>query len=234
MAPTSRPRTYAAAALAALSLGCIGGRPGASEPAEGAGRSDAPSAEGAAEAAPGAGAEGAEGAADTPDADGAAEGAAAGGAETGDGESDGFDPDRPNDTALREEADNVLDDWHLAASEVDQDRYLGHLAPDVVFMGTDRTERWDLAAFRGYVEEHFGQGRGWTYVPSDRYVHLGPSGDVAWFDERLTSNSYGDLRGTGALRWDGETWRIVHYSMTFTVPNDIAREVVGVIRDGAR
>lgn len=232
MAPTPRPRLLAAAALAALSLGCIGARPGEADPADSAGAPDAPRAEAAAE--------GGQGADEAADASGSEEDGAAGEATDGqDGQdggagTDGVDPDRPNDTGLQEAANRVLDDWHLAASEVDQDRYLGHLAPDVVFMGTDRTERWDLAAFRGYVEEHFGQGRGWTYVPSDRFVHLGPSRDVAWFDERLTSNSYGDLRGTGVLRWDGETWRIVHYSMTFTVPNDIAREVVGVIRDGAR
>ena len=34
----------------------------------------------------------------------------------------------------------VLDNWHQAASVADEARYLGHFAPDGVFMGTDATE----------------------------------------------------------------------------------------------
>ena len=223
------PRTAAAALLAAsLSLGCVGAgaadgapAPAAAEPPGGGSADEDPDAGPPADDGSGEAEDGAQ--------DGAEDGAA-GGSEA----VSGADAAPPDAATLREEADRILDDWHRAASEVDEERYLGHMAPDAVFMGTDRTERWDLATFREYVEECFGQGRGWTYEPSDRYVHLGPDRDVAWFDERLTSNSYGDLRGTGALRWTGETWQIVHYSMTFTVPNEVARDVVGIIRRSGR
>jgi len=235
----ARTITHGAATVllaASLSLGCIGaggGDRGAARPAaEPAGEgAAAPDGEGAAERS----------GERAPTADTAARGADADApapdAEPVEAEPIGEGPapqERPDDPALREEANRVLDDWHRAASEVDQGRYLGHLAPDAVFMGTDRTERWDLAEFSGYVEQYFGQGQGWTYEPSDRYVHLGPGREVAWFDERLTSNSYGDLRGTGVLRWSGDTWQIVHYSMTFTVPNAVARDVVGLIREAGR
>jgi len=137
---------------------------------------------------------------------------------------------RPSPQALRREAHRVVDDWHAAAAVGDAARYLGHMADDAVFLGTDASERWDLAGFRAYVERYMQPGKGWVYVPSERVIVVPEDSDLAWFDERLTSAGYGELRGTGVLRRDAETWRLVHYSMTFTVPNAVAREVVALIR----
>lgn len=130
--------------------------------------------------------------------------------------------------ALRKEADRVLDDWHGAAAAADRKRYLSHFALDAVFLGTDAAERWDLAAFTAYVDVHFPRG-GWTFTPLKRYVMFGPSEEVAWFDEQLLSDSYGDVRGSGALRRDGDTWRIVHYNMAFTIPNDVQPGVTDLV-----
>lgn len=138
-----------------------------------------------------------------------------------------------SDSQWLTEAARVLDDWHLAAARGDRNRYLEHMAPDAVFMGTDGSERWDFAKFTAYVDEHFRPGGGWTYYALDRYVNFSTSKGMAWFDEKLNSPGYGPLRGTGVLRRDGSTWKIVHYSMTFLVPNGAtAREVVRVIREG--
>jgi len=136
----------------------------------------------------------------------------------------------PNLSALRREAHRVVDDWHAAAATGDAVRYLGHMSDDAVFLGTDGTERWDLAQFRAYVEVHMSPGKGWVYVPSERGLVVTEGVDIAWFDERLASEGYGELRGTGVLRRKDDSWSLVHYSMTFTVPNDIARDVVGLIR----
>src|SRR5580692_1603200 len=45
----------------------------------------------------------------------------------------------------------VLDDCHDAAANADEARYFGHFAPEGVFLGTDASERWDVAAFRAYA-----------------------------------------------------------------------------------
>lgn len=153
------------------------------------------------------------------------------------GTDDSKAPARPKsvtDVALELEASTVLDDWHNAASVGDRDRYVGHFAPDAVFLGTDETERWDLATFTAYVDEHFRPGKGWSYTPFNRYVMLSPARDLAWFDEQLDSAGYGALRGTGVLRREEDSWKIVHYSMTFTIPNEVARDVVGVVRNAPR
>ncbi len=127
--------------------------------------------------------------------------------------------------ATRVEADRavsvVLDDWHDAAADADEERYFGHFAPEGVFLGTDATERWDVAAFREYAHPHFDAGRAWTFRPIRREVTLARNGDVAWFDEDLDSESLGPLRGSGVLvRGEGGRWLIAQYKLTVTIPND--------------
>jgi ketosteroid isomerase-like protein len=128
---------------------------------------------------------------------------------------------------------DVLDDFHAAAAVADEERYLGHLAPDAVFLGTDASERWTVEEFRAFVHPYFSKGRGWTYVATERHVMLAADGNLAWFDETLGNEKYGKLRGTGVLRKEEGRWKIVHYSMTFLVPNDVAPAVVDVIRSKA-
>ena len=129
-------------------------------------------------------------------------------------------PTSPTESELREEANRVVDDWHLAASGADRDRYLGHFAPDAVFLGTDPDERWDISSFTAYVDTYFAPPyQGWTFEPSDRHVVLGLNSEIAWFDEKLSSKKYGSVRGTGVLRRVGDSWKISHYSMTLAVPN---------------
>ena len=120
----------------------------------------------------------------------------------------------------------VLDDWHDAASKADGARYFGHFTEDAVFLGSDASERWTIQEFQTQYGPFMESGRGWTCIPRDRFVTLGPRGQVAWVDELLDHSTYGVWRGTGVLRWNGETWRVAHYSMTFTIPNDVTPAVV--------
>lgn len=154
------------------------------------------------------------------------------GAETPDEPKDGAEaktPERePSPTELRAESNRVVDDWHQAASVADRNRYLDHFSLDAVFLGTDPEERWDLAAFTAYVDRYFAPPyKGWTFTPSDRHVIMGPDSQIAWFDEKLESEKYGTVRGTGVLRRVGDSWKISHYSMTLAVPND----AMGAVRE---
>ena len=126
--------------------------------------------------------------------------------------------------------DHVLDDWHKAAADADETRYFGYAAPEFVFLGTDAGERWDLVSFHAFAHPYFAKGKAWTFVPRDRHVILSPRGDVAWFDEKLDSASYGECRGSGVLRKIGGSWKIAHYNLTIPIPNDLAKEFVARIR----
>ncbi|WP_457652759.1 nuclear transport factor 2 family protein [Rhodocaloribacter sp.] len=124
----------------------------------------------------------------------------------------------------------VLDALHDAASKAAFERYFGLFAEDAVFLGTDATERWSVAAFKAYAKPIFDQGRGWTYTPTERHVYIARDGQTAWFDERLENANLGETRGTGVLVREGGTWKIAQYNLTIPIPNALAREVVRMIR----
>lgn len=124
----------------------------------------------------------------------------------------------------------VLDDWHDAAAKADENRYFAHAAYDFVFLGTDASERWDLASFRAFAHPYFAKGKAWTFVPRDRNVTVDERNGIAWFDEKLDSASYGECRGTGVLRKAGGEWKIAQYNLTIPIPNDLAKELVERIR----
>ncbi len=125
----------------------------------------------------------------------------------------------------------VLDDFHQAAAAADEDRYFAHFAPEGVFLGTDASERWTVDEFRAYAHPHFSQGNGWTYKPGERHIEVSDGGRIAWFDEKLTNEKYGELRGTGVLRNIDGQWKIAQYNLTFTIPNDATGEIVARIAE---
>jgi hypothetical protein len=126
----------------------------------------------------------------------------------------------------------TLDAFHAAAAEADLDGYFDLLAADARFLGTDATERWTRSEFHAYALERgaFDEAPAWVYAPSARDVALGPAKNVAWFDEILTHERYGTLRGSGVLtRTLGANWKIAQYNLTFLVPNEKAAAVVEAI-----
>lgn len=128
------------------------------------------------------------------------------------------------------EVERTLDAFHEAASRADGKAYFALMTNDAVYIGTDATERWSLTEFRAFAEPYFEKGRGWTYVPTQREIVIGPGGSTAWFHELLENASYGTTRGTGVLVRDGAEWKIAQYHLTIPVPNDLAKEVVEMIR----
>lgn len=129
----------------------------------------------------------------------------------------------------RAQINDRVDEWHNAAAIGDADAYFGTLTDNAIFLGTDKTERWTLEQFRTAYGSYFdgpttyGDGA-WTYEPLRRFVTVHESGRLAWFDEVLHSASYGHCRGTGVIVLeDDNRWRIAHYSLTFLIPNDVAR-----------
>jgi uncharacterized protein (TIGR02246 family) len=124
----------------------------------------------------------------------------------------------------------ILDAFHAAASEADGDRYFALFAEDGVFLGTDATERWTVEQFKAYALPFFEQGRGWTYTPTERHVYVSDDGTTAWFDERLSNASLGDTRGTGVLVLRDGDWKVAQYNLTIPVPNELASDLVALIR----
>lgn len=130
----------------------------------------------------------------------------------------------------RRQVGEVLDAWHAAAARADEAAYFGLMADDVVFLGTDATERWGKAAFRDYAHPHFAKGKAWRFRAVRRAVLLSADGELAWFDEDLATEKLGPVRGSGVLRREQGGYRIVQYNLAVTVPNerfDPVREAAG-------
>lgn len=126
----------------------------------------------------------------------------------------------------------VINRMHAAASQADGPTYFDTFTADARFIGTDAGERWSLDQFKAYAEPYFARGRGWTYRVTDRHLEIldQPCRCVAVFDELLDNDSYGQVRGSGVVVKQGDDWKIQQYVLSFTVPNDKARNVVAAIK----
>jgi hypothetical protein len=119
----------------------------------------------------------------------------------------------------------VLDDWYDAAEKGDAPRYFSHFTDDAVFLGTDPGERWTISEFRmRYPHPQ------WTYVSKERHVLFSSDRKSGWFDEKVVSPKYGELRATGVVVRSRGTWKIAQYSLTFPIPNAAAQEVIDVLK----
>ncbi len=149
----------------------------------------------------------------------------------------GSDTSRKQFGAWEREADRLLDRFHLAAANAQFADYFSCLSGDAIFLGTDATERWTVEQFKAFAKPLFDKGTGWTYRKAERHILVSPDGNHASFDEMLDNippkgkSGYGRCRGTGVLqRLNGE-WKIEQYHLTIPIPNDLAKEVVKMIRD---
>ncbi len=130
------------------------------------------------------------------------------------------------------EVARVLDDWHAAAAQADEERYFGHFAVGGVFLGTDGAERWTVPAFRSYAHPHFAKGKAWTFRATRREITF--AGEAAWFDEDLDTPNLGPARGSGVLvRDEHGIWKIAQYNLSVPIPNERFKEVKALIESPA-
>ena len=127
--------------------------------------------------------------------------------------------------------DAVLDGFHTAASKADGETYFGYFHKDGVFLGTDKTERWSVEAFKAFAEPYFSKGKGWTYISQKRHISLSVDGQTAWFDEELHNEKYGNTRGSGVLIKQDNQWKITQYVLSFPIPNAVAKDAIELIKN---
>lgn len=128
----------------------------------------------------------------------------------------------------RDSISDLLDRWHLAASDADAEVYFGLMTDDAVYIGTDASEVWSKAEFYAFAKPYFDRGKAWSFVATDRNVYL-QGEEVAYFDESL-STWMGPCRGSGLLVRAGDQWRIRHYVLSMTIPNEDVDAVIEVLR----
>jgi ketosteroid isomerase-like protein len=139
-----------------------------------------------------------------------------------------FGPLQFSESDDKEQINATLEAWHKAAAEAKFDAYFGMMTEDAIFIGTDPTENWNKKAFQAYSKPHFDKGKAWNFKAIERNIYFDESGKLAWFDE-LLSTQMKICRGSGVLVKIGKEWKIKHYVLSITIPNDNTNEVVKII-----
>ncbi|MEO8233959.1 MAG: nuclear transport factor 2 family protein [Flavobacterium sp.] len=119
----------------------------------------------------------------------------------------------------------VLDNWHKAAAEAKFDNYMNAMTDDAIYIGTDATENWNKKEFMTFAKPYFDKGKAWSFTALERHVYLDKSGKTAWFDELLNTQMK-ICRGSGVLVKINGEWKIKHYVLSMTIPNDNTNEVI--------
>jgi hypothetical protein len=119
----------------------------------------------------------------------------------------------------------LLNNWHKAAAEANYNDYFSLMTNDAVFIGTDATENWDKKAFQVYAKPHFDKGNAWSFTPLERHLFFDKTGTTAWFDELLDTQMK-ICRGSGVVVKVDNEWKIQHYVLSMTVPNENSSKVI--------
>lgn len=138
-----------------------------------------------------------------------------------------FDTLHYKESDEKEQVNRTLDAWHKAAAEADFDKYFGMMAEDAIYIGTDPTENWNLKSFQAFAKPYFDKGKAWNFKAIERNIYFDKSGKLAWFDELLNTQMK-ICRGSGVLVKIGKEWKIKHYVLSMTIPNESSGEAIKI------
>lgn len=126
---------------------------------------------------------------------------------------------------ITSEINLVLDNWHKAAAEADFDNYFKLMTNDGVFIGTDATENWKNEAFRVFSKPYFDRGKAWDFTSLERNIYVYNDKKIVWFDELLDTQMK-LCRGSGIMKLENNQWKVAHYVLSITIPNENVPQVV--------
>ena len=127
----------------------------------------------------------------------------------------------------KKKINTILDSWHKAAANAEFDNYFSYMTSNGVFIGTDATENWQITAFKAFSKPYFDKGKAWSFTSLQRNIYFDKTQNTAWFDELLDTQMK-ICRGSGVLIKEGKNWKIAHYVLSMTIPNDNTDEVVKI------
>ena len=123
---------------------------------------------------------------------------------------------------------SLLNQWHKDASTANGESYFNFMADDAIYIGTDKTEHWTKEQFQSFSKPFFDAGKAWDFTLIERNVYFSKDENIAWFDE-LLNTWMGVCRGSGVLEKNNNGWKLTHYHLSVTIPNDDIQEVIKVI-----
>ena len=118
-----------------------------------------------------------------------------------------------------DQLNRLIDNWHLAATNADLQKYSQVMSDKFVFLETAPGERWNKNAFLDFSKPYFDKGKAWDFKPSNRIWEFNTDSTVAWFDEDLDTWMRG-CRGGGILQKENNAWKISYYNLTVLIENE--------------
>jgi len=129
--------------------------------------------------------------------------------------------------AQEKEINVMLNSWHKAAAEANYTSYFDLLTDDSIFIGTDATENWTKPAFQAFAKPYFDKGKAWNFTALERHIYFSVDKKMAWFDELLNTQMK-ICRGSGVLILINGKWKIKHYVLSMTIPNEKTDDVIKI------
>lgn len=133
------------------------------------------------------------------------------------------------DADLRLRVAAFLDEWHDDAAHARM-RYFDKIAPDGVYIGTDKSERWVRDDFKRWAKPYFDKGKAWEFHAFKRNIAFTPDQHLVWFDEQLNTQM-GICQASGVIENGRDGLHIEHYQLSLTVPNALVEHIQGEIKD---
>jgi hypothetical protein len=133
------------------------------------------------------------------------------------------------DAALTKQVNTFVDAWHDDAANARM-AYFDKIAPDGVYIGTDKTELWHKDAFKAWAKPYFDKKSAWAFKAVKRNVYTSADGNTVWFDE-LLDTQMGPCQASGVLRKTGRGFEIEHYQLSMAVPNEVGASVTKLIAE---
>jgi hypothetical protein len=132
--------------------------------------------------------------------------------------------------AVSLELNSLMDNWHQAAAVANEDVFFGSMHDDAIYLGTDKSERWEKNVFEEWSSKYFERDTAWAFSPYDRELYFAEDGKTVWFEE-LLETWMGPCRGSGVITLKENQWRIAHYNLAMLIDNDDVQDVINLITD---
>lgn len=127
----------------------------------------------------------------------------------------------------RDKINAILNQWHSDVADSNFDAYFSKMTVNSVFIGTDAEEIWDKKKFKEFSKPYFDNKETWNFTPLNRNIYFSPDHNTVWFDE-LLDTWMGICRGSGVLIKENNNWKIAHYVLSVTIPNDDMKEIITI------
>ncbi len=121
--------------------------------------------------------------------------------------------------AFTRQVNAFVDGWHDDAAHT-RPAYFDKIAPQGVYIGTDKNEVWTRDQFKAWAKPYFDSKKAWSFTAQKRNVYFSPDRKYVWFDEQLNTQM-GTCQASGVLRNTGKGFLIEHYQLSLAVPNEL-------------